>query len=319
MKTTNRFSLKLSLALSLILGLTCLSMGTASAQGRRGSATQRTAGQTQGVVSDQSATPGQTSRRRANTQRTTSGASNPTDPSQTPSSSMLFDRKANSGQRTAQGNTANANGTETETVDAGVTAPATQPTRPTGVRARGATAGGATNLGGDYIAKTTGVSGGRASGGVDAVVRGKKSGQSGGQLAGTELYISITRFISDSQLAQIESASQSGQLPQVLSNMNSGSVKIGNRTVTINAAIAVQSAKGSVVYLLSAQPFSTQGPQGGAGAAGAVGFIELRVGGGKGSMYTSTQVAVSNGAVIARGGASTATQLIITRPEASQQ
>lgn len=289
MKTTNRFSLTLCFAFSLILGLTCFSTGATSAQSRRSSAAQRSTGQTQGAASGQSTTQAQTSRQRATT-----------------------------AQRTAQGSATSTSGTETEAVEDGATATTAQPPRPTGSRARGATAGSASGLGGDYVATTTGVSGGRASGGVDAVVRGKKSGQSSGQLNGTELYINIQSFVSDAQLSQIESASASGQLPQVLSNMNSGSVRIGNRTVTINAAIAVHSAKGSVVYLLSAQPFSAQGQQGGGGAAGAVGFIEMRVVNGKGSMYTSTQVAVSNGAVIARGGASTATQLTITRPAPSQ-
>ena len=207
------------------------------------------------------------------------------------------------------------------TTDAATTSTPARPTR-TGTRpvpSSNVTAGAATGLAGAYIATTTGKSAGRASGAADAFIRGSKSGQSSGQLAETALHIQIDRFLSEAEASELESASQSGRLPKVLTNMNCGSVKIGNsaKPITINAAVAAQSAQGNVIYLLSAQPFSQQGAQGRGAAAGAVGFIEMRLnssGAGKGSMYTSTQVGFNNGAVIVRGGASTATQLKVSRP-----
>ena len=179
---------------------------------------------------------------------------------------------------------------------------------------RSGTTGTSSGLGGLYIATTTGVSGGVATGGASGLGRGGKGGQSGGQGAGTKLQIQINKFISDSQIDQLETASANGELAQALSKMNCGTVVIGGKTITINAAIGGQNSNGGVIYLLSAQTFSTQG-ENGSGAAGAVGFIEMRVknNAGNGSMYTTTQVAITNGSVAARGGASTAVQLTIQK------
>lgn len=309
-------ALRTLLTLALVF-CTCLPLAPAARGQRRGSSNQRSAGQTQPT--------GQRT-----TQRNSSTA--PADATPATSAAGSLSGTANgqrAKQRTAQrgttaaATTADPTGAEPAAETTGATPTGTTPRSARGTRPGGsAVTGAATGLAGQYVATTTGVAGGRGSAAADGFIRGNKSGQSSGQLAGTQLHIEITRFLSESEANQIEQASDGGQLPQVLTNLNCGSVRLGNgqTPIIVNAAISAQSATGAVIYLLSAQPFAQQGTQGRGAAAGAVGFIEMRLapgaGGGKGSMYTSAQVGFNNGAVIVRGGASTAAQLTISRPGA---
>jgi hypothetical protein len=135
---------------------------------------------------------------------------------------------------------------------------------------------------------------------------GTTQGQGGGE---SNVQVNISRYTNSSELEAIAAAGQDQGFIQKVSEGDCGSVTINGQTFKANLATSAKVGSSYMVYIVSAKSFSTG--RGGKGAT--VGFIHLTVdanGSGTGLLYTSTQVAVDKGgAVQARGGASTATQL----------
>lgn len=165
---------------------------------------------------------------------------------------------------------------------------------------------------GTYTA-TTGSSAATASvGGSGGAARGSKTTGAG---SGSSVTMSLSNWATQADLEKLAAAEGDPKaFLDLLSGMNFGTVTIGGKSVPVNLAWSFKSGSSYQIVLLSEKPFSaTSSRTGATGNGAAVGYIRLTVDGsgvGTGMMYSTTQVAVQSGSdVVARGGASTATQL----------
>ena len=148
--------------------------------------------------------------------------------------------------------------------------------------------------------------------GGGGAARGSKTTTAG---SGSAVTMAIDSWATQADLDALAAAQgDTKKFLDILSGLRHGSVTLGGKTIPVNLAWSFKSGASYQILLLSEKPFSaTSSRTGGSASGAAVGYIRLTVdgnGAGQGMMYSTTQVAFeSGGDIVARGGASTATQL----------
>lgn len=163
---------------------------------------------------------------------------------------------------------------------------------------------------GTYYA-TTGASAATASG-AGSGGRGRGVGTTSSTTGG-DITMTISSFSSEEELEKLKAQAGDPQaFLKTLSTFRHGTVKIGKRSVPVHAAWTVSTGSRDYLFLLSAKGFELS-RSGHSASGGGAGYIKLTVddaGDGKGVLYSTAQVVFkANGQAVARGGASSATQL----------
>jgi hypothetical protein len=148
--------------------------------------------------------------------------------------------------------------------------------------------------------------------GSGGAARGSKTTSAG---SGSSITMSINNWATQADLESLAAAEGDPKaFLDLLAQKSFGTVTLGGRAIPVNLAWSFKSGASYQIVLLSEKPFAATSSRTGATGSGvAVGYIRLTVDGsgiGSGMLYSTTQVAIQSGSdIVARGGASSATQL----------
>jgi len=164
---------------------------------------------------------------------------------------------------------------------------------------------------------TTGSTAATASGAGAAAGAAAAGGAAGasGATKGYDVTMNISGYSGDEEIEELKAlVKDPAAFLKTLNGFRHGSVKLGNKSVPINAAYSIKQGGKYHIFLLSAKSFDKSASRIQAkGSGAAAGYIRLTVDGagdGGGMMYATAQVVFKvSGEIVARAGASTATKL----------